>query len=146
MLGDVALGADHAGFSLKEALKEFLDDREISYKDYGCFSTERTDYPDVAFEVAKAIKAGEYSQGILCCGSGVGMAMTANRIPGIRAVVCSDIYIATMSRRHNDANIICFGGRIIAADYGQELLDIFLNTPFEGARHQRRVEKMDIIQ
>ena len=146
MLGEIAIGADHAGFTLKEALKEFFDTREISYKDYGCFSTERIDYPDVAFEVAKAVKSGDYTQGVLCCGSGIGMAMAANRIPEIRAVVCSDVYTATMSRRHNNANIICFGGRIIAPEYAQELLDIFMNTPFEGSRHQRRIEKMDIAQ
>lgn len=146
MYGALAIGADHAGYELKDALKEFLEKREIPYKDFGCFSAERCDFPEVAVEVAKAVQGGEYLQGILCCGSGVGMAITANRFPGVRAVVANDIYTAAMSRRHNDANIICFGGRMIAPELAQELLDVFLNTPFEGGRHQRRVEKMDALQ
>lgn len=143
MLGALAIASDHAGYSLKEALKACLDKREIPYQDFGCFSEEPGDYPDFAAEVAKAVQKGDCLQGILCCGSGIGMAMTANRFPGVRAVVCQDPHTAMMSRRHNDANVICFGGRVIAPEYAQELLEIFLNTPFEGGRHQRRVDKIN---
>lgn len=142
----VALGSDHAGYALKESLKAFLDDREIPYHDFGCFSPTRCDYPDLAAEVARAVQSGNCLQGILCCGSGIGMAMTANRFPGIRAVVCQDIHTAVMSRSHNDANIICFGGRIIAPEYAAELYETFMNTPFAGQRHQQRIEKMDTVQ
>jgi ribose 5-phosphate isomerase B len=143
MDGTFAIGSDHAGFELKEALKNYLEKREIPYKDFGCFTSDSVDYPDIAGFVARAVQDGEYLQGILCCGSGVGMAITANRFDKIRAVVCHDLYTASMSRRHNDANVICFGGRVVAPEYAQELLDVFMNTPFEGGRHQRRVDKMD---
>lgn len=143
--GTLALGADHAGYELKEELKSFLEKREIPYKDFGCFSSESCDYPYYAIEVAKAVQRGECLQGVLCCGSGVGMAMAANRLSGIRAVATMDIHITLRSRRHNDANIICLGGRMIAPEYAQELLEIFINTPFEGGRHQRRIDKLDTI-
>jgi ribose 5-phosphate isomerase B len=146
MFGAVALGSDHAGYDLKEGLKAFLEKREIPYHDFGCFTAESCDYPDVAAEVAKAVQRGEYLQGVICCGSGVGVAITANRFPGVRAVVAPDTYTAAMSRRHNDANVICFGGRVVAVEYAQEMLEVFMNTPFEGGRHQRRVNKMDAIQ
>lgn len=146
MYGAVALGADHAGYGLKEQLKRFLEKREIPYHDFGTHSAESCDYPDVAMAVAKAVQQRECLQGILCCGSGAGMAITANRFPGVRAVVCPDTHTALMSRRHNDANVICFGGRVVAPEYAQEILEIFLNTPFEGGRHQRRVDKMDAIR
>lgn len=143
--GALALGSDHAGYALKEAMKEFLEKREIPYEDFGCFSAESSDYPDFAAKVAQSVRKGECLQGVLCCGSGVGVAIAANRFPGIRAVTCSDAHIAAFSRRHNDANIICFGGRMIAPEYAQELLEIFINTPFEGGRHSRRIEKLDTI-
>ncbi len=143
MYGALALGSDHAGHSLKESLKVLLEKREIPFQDFGCFSADSCDYPDFAVGVAKGVQNGEFLQGVLCCGSGVGMAIVANRFHGVRAVVCNDMHTAIMSRRHNDANIICFGGRVIAPEYAEELLEIFMNTPFEGGRHQRRVGKMD---
>lgn len=146
MSGAIALGADHAGYALKESLKAFLDKREIPYHDFGCLSDASTDYPDYAAQVAKAVQAGDCIQGVLCCGSGVGMAITANRFPGVRAVVVQDPYIAEMSRRHNDANVICFGARVIAKEYAEELLEAFMNTSFEEGRHQRRVDKMDVVE
>ncbi len=143
MYGALALGADHAGYPLKEALKQYLDKHEIPYYDFGCNSLDSVDYPDLAADVARAVRKGEYTQGILCCGSGVGMAIAANRFQDVRAVVCHDPFIASMSRRHNNANVICFGARVIAPEYAEELLSIFLNTPFDGGRHQSRVDKMD---
>jgi ribose 5-phosphate isomerase B len=143
--GALALGSDHAGYELKEAIKTFLEAREIPFKDFGCFNTDSVDYPDFAADVARSIQKGECLQGVLCCGSGVGVAIAANRFPGVRAVPCVDAHTATMSRRHNDANVICFGGRMIAPEYAQELLEIFINTSFDGGRHQRRVEKLDTV-
>lgn len=145
MFGALALGADHAGYHLKEALKAYLDKREIPYHDFGCFSTESCDYPDLAAQVAQAVQSGEYVQGVLLCGSGVGVAITANRFSGVRAVVARDLHTAAMSRHHNDANVLCMGGRVLAPEYALEILDVFLNTPFDGGRHQRRVDKMDAV-
>lgn len=144
MTSMLAIGSDHAGYTLKEALKKHLDEREIPYRDYGCDSAESgPDYPDIAAQVAQAVASGQgATQGIICCGSGVGVAISANRFPKVRAVVCTDIYTAEMSRRHNDANVICFGGRVTAPEYATVILEVFLNTPFEGGRHQRRVDKM----
>lgn len=142
MAATLALGADHAGYPLKEALKQYLEQQGIPYHDYGCYSLESCDYPDIAAQVAKAVEQKDALQGILCCGSGVGMAMMANRSPGVRAVVVHDVFTAEMSRRHNDANVICFGCRVIAPEYAQVLLDTFLHTDFEGGRHQQRVRKL----
>lgn len=145
MSGSIAIGADHAGYALKETLKAYLDKCEVPYVDLGCFSEDSVDYPDFAAKVAQSVQSGDCVQGVLCCGSGVGVAITANRFPGVRAVVCHDPFITTMSRRHNDANVICFGARIVAAPYAIELLDVFLNTPFEAGRHQKRVDKMRTV-
>ncbi len=145
MSGLIAMGADHAGYALKESLKTFLESRDFPVRDFGCFSLESCDYPDVAAQVARSIQNHEAVQGILCCGSGVGMAIAANRFPKVRAVVCQDPHIAACSRHHNDANIICFGARMIAPEYAQELAEIFLTAPFDGGRHQRRVDKMTTL-
>ncbi len=146
MTSPLAIGSDHAGYALKELLKTYLDTRQICYRDFGSYSEERCDYPDLASQVALSIQRGESAQGILCCGSGVGMVMAANRFPGIRAVLGTDIYIARMSREHNNANVICFGGRMIAPEYAHTILETFLNTPFEGGRHETRIQKMDTLQ
>ena len=129
MSGALAIGSDHAGFSLKEALKQFLDQREIPYQDLGTYSTDSCDYPDIAVAVAKTLQNGTSLQGILCCGSGLGVAISANRLPGIRAIVAHDNHTAMMGRRHNDANIICFGGRVIAPEYAQEVLENLYEYP-----------------
>lgn len=143
--GTIAIGADHAGYVFKEQLKVYLDEREIPYKDFGCFTADRVDYPDIAAEVAKAIQKGECQQGILVCGSGIGMAISANRFKGIRAFVCDQLLSAQMSRRHNNANIICFGARTIAVEHAHEMLEVFWNTAFEAGRHTGRVSKIDTV-
>lgn len=143
MDGTIALGADHAGFELKEIIKATLDRRDIPYVDVGVKINERCDYPEYAGKVAQLIQQGKAGVGILCCGSGVGVSIAANRFSGIRAVVCHDIRTAMMSRKHNDANVICFGGHVVAPEYALELLDVFLGTSFDGGRHQARVAQLD---
>ena len=139
----IAIGSDHAGFALKEVLKNYLLDKKIEVNDCGAFNEERSDYPDYAKPVARLVEEGKVDCGVLVCGSGIGMCMTANRFDGVRAVVLRDVYDAEMSRKHNDANIACFGGRVSDAGKATELLDIFLSTEFEGGRHENRVKKID---
>lgn len=144
MSGSIAIAADHAGFRLKETLKGFLDQQDIPYHDFGCPDESSCDYPDYAKKVALAVQKGEHTQGILCCGSGIGMAMTANRYDNVRAAVCYDLHSAAMSRRHNDANVLCLGGRVTAPEYVWEIVQLFLSTEFDGGRHTRRVEKINM--
>ena len=141
----IAIGADHGGFELKESVKKFLDEKGIEYKDFGTHSAESVDYALIAKEVATAVAKGDYDKGILICGTGIGISMAANKVKGIRAACCSDYFSAKFTRLHNDANILCFGGRVVGAGLANELVDVFLNTEFEGGRHARRVAKiMDI--
>lgn len=141
----IAVGSDHAGFSLKESLKAFLTEGGHEVVDLGTHSEERADYPDFAGAVARAVDSGEADRGVLVCGSGIGMCMGANRLKGVRAAVLCDDYDAGMSRRHNDANVACLGARKVDAERARELLDIFLSTPFEGGRHEGRVRKLGEI-
>ncbi len=137
----VAIGSDHAGFSLKHDLIEALREKDIPFQDFGAPSSEeRIDYPEIAIKVACAVHAGKYDRAILVCGSGIGMAITANKIPGIYAARCNDTYSARMSRLHNNANVLTLGGRMIGRDLAVEILDIWLKTPFEGGRHANRVK------
>lgn len=137
----IAIGSDHNGLALKQALLTgVLQGHAV--RDFGVFTPESVDYPDVAFEVAQAVASGEFDRGILICGTGVGMAIAANKVRGIRAATCSDVYSAKMSRRDNDANVLCFGGRVIGPGLATEIVTIWLNEAFEGGRHQRRVEKI----
>jgi ribose 5-phosphate isomerase B len=138
----VALGADHAGFPLKEDLKTWLIARGHDVVDVGTQSTESVDYPDFAVGVAGAIVAGKAARGVLVCGTGIGMAMAANTVPGVRAAACSDAFTARMSREHNDANILALGARITAREAAIEILEIWLGAKFAGDRHARRVEKI----
>lgn len=138
----IALGADHGGFALKEEIKKFLDESGTAYRDFGTFSTDSVDYPDFAEAVGKAVAAGEFEKGILCCGTGIGISMAANKIKGIRAACCSDYFSAKYTRLHNDANILCLGGRVVGPGLALELADVFLRTQFEGGRHALRVEKI----
>jgi ribose 5-phosphate isomerase B len=137
------IGADHAGYKLKEFVVEYLENRGIEVVDYGTFSNERVDYPDYAHKVAQAVLDGE-GMGILICGSGIGMSMAANKHKGIRAALCHDYYTASMARKHNDANILCFGARVVGEGVVESILEGWLNSEFEGGRHQKRVEKIDI--
>jgi len=138
----VALGADHAGFPLKEDLKTWLIARGYDVVDLGTQSAESVDYPDFAVGVGSAITAGKAHRGVLVCGTGIGMAMAANKVPGVRAAACSDAYTARMSREHNDANILALGARITSREAAIEIVEIWLGAEFAGGRHARRVEKI----
>ena len=139
----LVVGADHAGFELKEHLKEFLKGLGHVVTDVGTHSEESVDYPDFARLACEKLRAGEAERAVLVCGSGVGMSMAANRYKGIRAVLCTGLYIAKYSRLHNDANALCLPGRLMGKGLAEEVLRVWLETPFEGGRHRRRVDKMD---
>lgn len=140
----IALGCDHGGYELMQAVKEHLEKRGEEYQDFGCYSTESTDYPIYARKVARAILEGTCEKGILICGTGIGISITANRIPGIRAALCSDCFSAEATRQHNDANILAMGGRVVGQGLALKIVDTFLDTPFsEEARHRRRIEMID---
>ena len=138
----IAIGADHGGFKLKEEIKDHLKKRKIAFKDLGTFSEESVDYPDIGKRVARAVASKKYKFGILVCGTGLGMSMVANRVKGIRAALCHNVYTAKMSRAHNDANILCLGGRVLKKALALKIVEAFLKTPFEGGRHLRRVRKI----
>ena len=139
----VAIAADHGGFELKEALKKQL--AGISLTDLGTHSTDSVDYPDFGADLARKVAAGEFDRGILICGSGIGISIAANKVPGIRAALCHNVYTAEMARKHNDANVIAMGGRVVDENTAIEMTRVFLNTEFEGGRHARRVEKLNSI-
>lgn len=138
----IAIGADHAGFPMKEDLKLFLESKGHEIVDVGAFSEESVDYPDMARQVAELVRNGEAERGILICGTGVGMAMAANKVAGVRAATCGDLLSARLSRAHNDANILTLGARITAPYYAREISEAWLTTPFEGGRHERRIDKI----
>lgn len=142
----IALGCDHGGINLKTAIIKYLDENNIEYKDFGCYTAESVDYPVYAKLVADSIVSGESERGILCCGTGIGISIAANKVKGIRAAVCTNEFMAEMTRRHNDANIMCLGGRVIEEDKAVELAKIFLNTDFEGGRHQNRLDLIKEIE
>lgn len=135
----IAIGSDHGGYALKREIMKQLDEKKIEYKDFGTYSEESCDYPVYAEKVCRAIVSGEFEKGLLFCGTGVGISISANKVNGIRAVVCSDYYSAKYSRLHNNANVLCLGGRVVGAGLAGELVDVFLNTEFEGGRHSKRV-------
>ena len=137
----IAIGCDHGGYELKCAVMNYLLNRKIEYVDCGC-GGERCDYPDIAEAVCKKVAGGECDRAILICGTGIGMSMSANKIKGIRAAVCSDYYSAKYTRLHNNANVLCLGGRVIGQGLALELVEVFLDTEFEGGRHTDRIEKM----
>ena len=139
----IAVGADHAGFALKERLRSRLAEIGHDVADLGTHSEESTDYPDWAALVAAAVVAGEADRGLLICGTGVGMAIAANRRRGVRAVAASDLYTVRLAREHNDANLLALGARIVAPALAESILDVFLDTSFAGGRHERRVAKLD---
>lgn len=141
----IAIGADHGGYELKEAIKQYLDKNGIEYIDYGCNSTESVDYPVYGEKVADAVSTGKAEKGILCCGTGLGMMLCANKKEGVRAICTNDSFSVKFSRLHNNANVIAFGGRTMGIEAVLYNLEIFLNTEFEGGRHQKRVEMYDKI-
>jgi ribose 5-phosphate isomerase B len=138
----VALGADHAGFALKAEVARYLAERGISFEDFGTESAESVDYPDFADAVATRVAAGSFDVGILICGTGVGMAIAANKIAGIRAAPICDVETARLSREHNDANVLALGARVTPTDRALAIVGAFLETPFAGGRHVRRIEKI----
>lgn len=138
----VAIGADHAGFEYKELIANFLKEKGIAYKDFGTYSSESTDYPNFAHPVASAVEDGEASFGILVCGSGNGVAITANKHQGIRAALCWQEELAKLAREHNNANVICIPQRFVPQELALKMAETFMNTAFEGGRHQRRVDKI----
>src|SRR5947209_7161603 len=141
----VALGADHAGWELKEALKSWLLEGEYQVLDFGTHSPDSVDYPDYAQQVGESVAVGKVDRGVLVCGTGIGMTMAANKVPGVRAAACSDAFTARMSREHNDANVLALGARITARDAAIEILEIWLGAEVAGGRHARRGEKIDAL-
>lgn len=140
----IALGCDHGGFELKQEIKKHLDEQKVEYIDYGCDGLEAVDYPVYAKKVARAIQSGECKKGILICGTGIGISITANKFKGIRAALCSDCFSAEATRLHNDANVLAMGGRVVGAGLALKIVDTFLNTPFSNdERHIRRISQME---
>ncbi len=142
----LAIGCDHAAFRFKEEIKEYLDEKGIEYKDFGTYSEESTDYPIYGEAVANAVASGEFERAILICGTGVGISLAANKVKGIRAVVCSDCYTAALSRRHNNTNILALGARVVGIDLAKMIIDSWLEAEFEGGRHQKRVDMITAIE
>ncbi|WP_340147727.1 ribose 5-phosphate isomerase B [Desulfosarcina cetonica] len=140
------MGCDHAAFQLKEILKTALEAKGIAVTDVGTHSEASMDYPDTGKIVAQKISTGEFERGILTCGTGLGMSMVANKYPHVRAALCNDLFSAAMSRRHNNANILVMGGRVIGDVLALEILNTWLSTPFDGGRHQRRLDMFDTIE
>ena len=140
----IALACDHGGFELMGEIKAYLDRTGYEYKDFGTYTDDSCDYPEFAVRAARAITGGECDIGILICGTGAGMSIAANKVPGIRAALCSDCYTAEMTRRHNNANVIALGARVIGSGLALEIIGMFLATEFEGGgRHSRRIEMLD---
>ncbi|PWL43379.1 ribose 5-phosphate isomerase B [Christensenella sp. MSJ-20] len=135
----LAIGCDHGGFELKQAIMEHLREKGIEYYDFGCYSTESMDYPTVAEPLAQAIADGTYERGILICGTGIGMSIAANKVKGIRAACCENAFSAQMAREHNDAHILCLGARVLGPAVALTMVDAFLNSSFAGGRHCNRV-------
>jgi ribose 5-phosphate isomerase B len=142
----IAIGADHAGYQLKDSLKKLLDEIGIGYDDLGTSSAQSVDYPDFARAVAEGVAAGTYERGILVCGTGVGMSIAANKVAGIRAAAIVDTDTARLAREHNDLNVLTLGARILPESRAREIVKIFLQTPFEGGRHANRVSKIHAIE
>ena len=142
----IAIGCDHGGFELKEAVRGYLEERQIPYEDFGAYNTDSVDYAPIAAKAARAVAAGQADFGVLVCSTGIGISMAANKVKGIRAALCGDCFSAEMTRRHNDANILALGERVTGPGLALKICDIFLDTPFDGGRHARRVEKMMAIE
>lgn len=141
----IAIGADHAGVALKEHVKQVLKARNIPFEDVGTLSTDSVDYPDFAEAVSRRVASGEFDRGILACGSGIGMAIAANKVAGIRAASIQDEESARLSREHNDINVLTLGERTTDANTARRIIELFLDTPFAGGRHQRRVDKINAL-
>ena len=140
----IAIGSDHGGFELKQAIMKHLDERKEEYKDFGTYTPDSCDYPDYGKAVARAVSTGDYTCGILICGTGIGISISANKIPGIRAALCGDCFSAEATRLHNDANILALGARVVGEGLAMKIVDTFLDTPFSNdERHIRRISKIE---
>ena len=139
----IAIGSDHAGYELKEHLRETLEAAGHEVADCGTQGTESSDYPDFATRVAGQVRTGRSERGILVCGTGIAMSMAANRVPGIRAANCNDLYTLKLARRHNDANVLTVGARVIAPAQAETIVEAFFDTPFEAGHHRRRIDKIE---
>lgn len=140
----IAIGSDHGGFELKKEVVAYLEEQGIAYKDFGCYDDNACDYPEYAKKVAHAVVAGECEKGILLCGTGIGISIAANKINGIRAALCHDVFSAQATREHNDANILAMGGRVIGAGHALKVVDTFLHTEFSNAeRHVNRIRQIE---
>jgi ribose 5-phosphate isomerase B len=142
----VAIGADHGGCNLKEEIKRLLTSMNISFEDFGCTCNDSVDYPDYALPVAEKVAAGEFDRGILVCGTGIGMSIAANKVPGIRCALVHDTFSARATREHNDSNVLALGERVIGPGLALDIVKIWLETEFQGGRHARRVEKIAAIE
>lgn len=142
----LAIGSDHGGFELKKHMIAHLESKGIAVKDYGTYTEESCDYPDIAKTVTDAVISGECERGILICGTGIGISIAANKVDGIRAALCSDVFSAKMARQHNNANIVCLGGRVTGRELAFMIVDTFLETEFEGGRHQNRIDKIHALE
>lgn len=142
----IAIACDHGGYALKEAVKAHLDELGLAWRDFGTNSTDSCDYPDYAAPAARAVASGECDRGIVICTTGIGVSIVANKIPGVRCALCSDPLSAEMTRRHNDTNMLAMGAGIIGQNLALKIVDTWLNTAFEGGRHQRRVDKITALE
>ncbi|HZV47401.1 MAG TPA: ribose 5-phosphate isomerase B [Thermodesulfovibrionales bacterium] len=142
----IAIGCDHAGIELKKEILSLLQELHLECIDYGTDGPQSVDYPDFGEKVSEAVSAGKIEKGILICGTGIGMSIVANKFPGVRASLCNELFTAKMSRLHNDANILVLGGRIVGKDLAKEIVKTWVSTPFEGARHRRRLDKISHIE
>lgn len=142
----IAIGCDHGGLEIKNAIVEYLKGAGVEYIDFGTYTEDSVDYPVYAYKVANAVSKGECEKGIICCGTGIGVAIVANKVKGIRAATVTNEFCAEMTRRHNNTNVVTMGGRVIDAETAVRLADIFLNTPFDGDRHTKRVDMITQIE
>lgn len=142
----VAIGSDHGGFNLKEEIKKMFTEQNIEFRDFGTHSAESIDYPEISQKIGQAVMSGECTRGIIICGTGIGVCIAANKIKGIRAALCHDVFSAQMSREHNDANVLTMGERVIGPGLACMIVSTWLNTEFAGGRHGRRVDKISALE
>ncbi len=142
----IVIGSDHGGYELKTYIIKYFEENNIEYKDVGCYSEDSVDYPDIAEKLCKEITGGNAERGILICGTGIGISIAANKIKGIRAAVCTDEYCARMCRHHNNANVLCLGGRVVGRELALSITETYLNGEFEGGRHQNRIDKIHALE
>ncbi|KIQ93334.1 Ribose-5-phosphate isomerase B [Anoxybacillus thermarum] len=142
----VAIASDHGGIRIREEIKQLMDEMGIEYKDFGCECETSVDYPDYALPVAQKVASGEFDRGILICGTGIGMSIAANKVKGIRCALVHDVFSARATREHNDSNILAMGERVIGPGLAREIAKVWLTTPFEGGRHEKRIQKISAYE